>query len=223
MTSPAPMRALSAALHPECGWTGQLRRIRRKLAWAAVILPHLFRNPLVRNVIAREAGGEPPGVTSPHFQPAFTLLTGSPLTAGNAVEVLANGDAAFPRLWSDLRSARRPVTVQVHCAGPGAVADSATRILAERARAVVDVRVLINSAQSDVKTTWLAGRSRYETLLAAGGAPAPSARRWPGRESERQAPTCGWKSSRSAPALKKSPGPSWKKPTQGLQETGSSF
>lgn len=150
----------------------------RKHAWAAALLlivgiplvlfalvglPHLFRGSLVRNVIAREAGGEPPDVTSPHFEPAFTLLTGSPLTAGNAVEVLANGDATFPRLWSDLRSARRSVTVQMYYAGPGAVADSATRILAERARAGVDVYFLYDAfGAQDLPRRYL------DTLRAAG-------------------------------------------------------
>lgn len=42
------------------------------------------------------------------------------------------------------------------------------QLLVDAARRGVDVRVLTNSAQSDVKTTWLAGSSRYETLLAAG-------------------------------------------------------
>ena len=36
------------------------------------------------------------------------------------------------------------------------------------ARRGVEVRVLTNGARSDVSTTWLAGRSRYETLLSAG-------------------------------------------------------
>ena len=99
----------------------------------------------MRNVIALEAGGEAPAVASAHFAPAFALLTGTPLTAGNAVAVLANGDATFPPLWRDLRSARRSVTVQMYYAGPGTVADSATRILAERAHAGVDVYFLFDA------------------------------------------------------------------------------
>jgi cardiolipin synthase len=133
---------------------------RRRLAWASLILlivaiplvlfalvglPHLFRGSLVRNVIAREPGGEPPDVASVHFAPAFALLTGTPLTEGNAVEVLANGDGTFPHLWRDLHSARRSVTVQLYYAGPGAVADSAARILAGRARAGVDVYALFDA------------------------------------------------------------------------------
>ena len=153
-------RPEDAGIHFPRGWPEQLRRIRRKIAWAAVILlivgiplvlfalvglPHLFRGSLVRNVIAREPGGEPPDVASPHFAPAFALLTGTPLTAGNAVEVLANGDGTFPRLWRDLGAARRSVTVQIYYAGPGAVADTALQILTERARAGVDVYFLYDA------------------------------------------------------------------------------
>jgi cardiolipin synthase len=126
-------------------------------------LPHLFRNAQVRTVVAREAGGEPPDVASAHFAPAFALVTGTPLTSGNAVEVLANGDATFPRLWQDLRSARRSVTVQIYYAGPGAVADSVTRILAERARAGVDVYFLYDAfGAQDLP-------QRYFDTLRAGG------------------------------------------------------
>lgn len=165
-------------MHPDCGWPEQLRRIRRKLAWTALILllasipivlfalvglPHLFRNTLVRNIIAREAGEEPPAIASAHFAPAFAMLTGTPLTAGNAVEVLVNGDGTFPRLWRDLRAARRSVTVQMYYAGPGAVADSATRILAERARGGADVYFLYDAfGAQDLPARYL------DTLRAAG-------------------------------------------------------
>lgn len=112
---------------------------------ALVGLPHLFRGSLVRNVIARSPGGEPPGVDSPHFVHSFALWTGTPLTGAHAVEVLANGDATFPRLWLDLRSARRSITVQMYYAGPGSVADSVTAILTERARAGVEVYFLYDA------------------------------------------------------------------------------
>ena len=169
---------IRTALSPDCGWREQARRSRRKLVWAAVVLlvvsiplvffalvglPHLFRGPLVRNIIAREAGGEPPGVGSPHFAPAFALLTGTSLAAGNAVEVLANGDATFSRLWRDLRVGRRSITVQMYYAGPGAVADSVRRILAARARAGVDVYFLYDAfGAQDLPRRYL------DTLRAAG-------------------------------------------------------
>jgi len=136
------------------------RLLRRRVAWAAGILlivsiplllftlgglPHFFRNALVRTVIALEADGKPPDVASAHFAPNFELVTGTPLGAGNAMEVLANGDATFPRLWQDLRSARRSITVQIYYAGPGVVADTATGVLAERARAGIDVYFLYDA------------------------------------------------------------------------------
>jgi len=136
------------------------RHLRRRVVWAAGILlivsiplllftlgglPHFFRNALVRTVIALEADGKPPDVASAHFAPAFALVTGTRLSAGNAMEVLSNGDATFPRLWRDLNSARRTVTVQMYYVGPGVVADTVTHILAERARAGVDVYFLYDA------------------------------------------------------------------------------
>lgn len=169
---------IGTVLRPDCGWPEQLRRIRRKLAWTAVILllasiplllfalvglPHLFRNTLVRTVIAREAQAGVPAVGSAQFSPIFALLLGAPLTEGNVVEVLTDGDATFPPLWRDLRGARYSVTVQMYYAGPGAVADSATRILAERARAGVDVYFLYDAfGAQDLPPRYL------DTLRAAG-------------------------------------------------------
>ena len=161
---PHRVRALGqrfgAAMTPDCGWPEQFRRLRRKLVWATVILlvvsvpvlvfalvgmPHVFRNPLVRNVLARGSVADVPAVSDARFGATATLLTGTRLTTGNHVEVLTDGDGTFPRLWNDLRSARRSITVQMYYAGPGAVADSATRLLAGRARAGVDVYFLYDS------------------------------------------------------------------------------
>ena len=170
--------AASGAVDPSRRWTEHVHRMRRKLVWATVILlvagipltffalvglPHVFRNPLVRNVISREAGGAPPDVASAHFASALALLTGTPPSAGNTVEILANGDATFPRLWHDIRLARRSVTVQMYYAGAGAVADSVTRILATRARAGVEVYFLYDAfGAQDLP------RRNLDTLRAAG-------------------------------------------------------
>lgn len=130
---------------------------------ALVGLPHVFRNPLVRNVIARGVKGVPAVGNEARFADAFTLLTGTTLTPGNSVEVLANGDGTFARLWQDLRAAQRSITVQMYYAGPGAVADSVTRILAERSRSGVDVYFLYDAfGAQDLP------RRNLDTLRAAG-------------------------------------------------------
>jgi cardiolipin synthase len=115
------------------------------LVLALVGLPHVFRNPLVRNVLARETGATLPAVGDSAFDAVLAMLTGTTLRTGNTVEMLPNGDGTFPRLWADLRRARRSITVQMYYAGPGAVADSATRRLAERARSGLDVFFLYDA------------------------------------------------------------------------------
>lgn len=154
------VRRIGDAMTPDCGWPEQFRRLRRKAVWSAVIilvlsipvlvfalvgLPHVFRNPLVRNVLAAGGLGAVPAATDQRFAATVSLLTGATLLSGNHVEVLSNGDETFPRLWADLRSARRSLTVQMYYAGPGVVADSAVRILSDRARTGVTVYFLYDA------------------------------------------------------------------------------
>jgi hypothetical protein len=102
-------------------WQQRWRNARRRVVWAVAILivasvplvifalaglPHIFRNALVRNLIAHQAG-ELPAVSDPAFAQTLTLLTGAKLAAGSAVEVLTNGEGTFAPLWNDLASARR--------------------------------------------------------------------------------------------------------------------
>ena len=132
----------------------------RKVAWTLVIiffiafplavfglmgLPHVFRNPLVRNVVTTVPGDVPLQLTAAAFPQQFSLLTGSQVSTRNKVEVLANGNGTFPRLWNDLRQARRVITVQMYYAAPGNVADTIGRILTERARAGVTVYLLVDA------------------------------------------------------------------------------
>ena len=89
-------------------------------------------------------------------------------TAGNHVDVLTNGDGIFERLWSDLRSARHSITVQLYYAGPGTVADETFRILAARARAGIDVFFLYDAFGTEDLP-----RRYIESLCAAGVHAAP--------------------------------------------------
>ena len=85
-------------MHPECGWPEQLRRLRRRVAGAALLLlvpsiplilfalvglPHVFRSPLVRNVLARVPGAGPPAADAPRFAETVALVTGTALAGGH--------------------------------------------------------------------------------------------------------------------------------------------
>ena len=165
------------AMNPDCGWPEQLRRIRRHVLWAALVaaivsvpvlvfalvgLPHIIRGPLVRNVVAGVTGTlRSPDATE--FPRIVELLTGAVLVPGNHADVLANGDGTFGRLWHDLRTARRSITVQMYYVGRGRVLTEAVTILAERARSGVDVFFLYDAFGAQDMP-----RSLLDTLRAAG-------------------------------------------------------
>ena len=169
-------------MHPDCGWPEQFRRLRRRALWAAlwasvvsipvlvfalVGLPHVFRTPLVRNVMSEGTGpgSSMPALTAdnPDFASTFELLSGATLTSGNSVQVLANGDETFAPLWRDLRAARRSVTVQMYYVGPGSVVETTVAILAQRAREGVHVYFLYDAFGAKALPPAL-----LETLRAAG-------------------------------------------------------
>lgn len=75
---------------------------------------------------------------APEFPTFAEFAAHTRLDPGVRVERLENG-AVFARLWSDLRSARRSITILSYFAKPGRVAELLAEILMERARAGVAV------------------------------------------------------------------------------------
>ena len=71
-------------------------------------------------------------------------LIGVPFTDGNAVEVLRNGTEVFPALLSAVRGATRSVDMVWFLWGLGDVTEVVAAALADRARAGVRVRVLLD-------------------------------------------------------------------------------
>jgi cardiolipin synthase len=84
-------------------------------------------------------------VSEPEFPLMATMATGASLAPGNRVEVMLNGDETYPRLWDDLRSAQRSITLQLYYGAPGRMADTLGQILRERAKAGVRVFVLYDA------------------------------------------------------------------------------
>ena len=109
----------------------------------------------MRHVRAVGSAGAPVAPAEAAFPLSVALLTGSPLVAGNRVELALDGDGTFPRLWADLRAARRSITIQMYYAAPGRVADTLGDVLAERARAGVTVYLLYDAFGAAFGDEWL--------------------------------------------------------------------
>lgn len=113
------------------------------LAWIGLL--HLTRGTAVRHVRGVGADGAPVAVSEPYFPLSLTMLTRTPLVPGNRVEVTLNGDGTYARLWDDLRSARRSITLQLYYGNAGRVNDTLRRILLDRAGAGVRVFMLYDA------------------------------------------------------------------------------
>jgi cardiolipin synthase len=130
------------------GITGRVSRwVLRGIVIALALIGflHLTRGTAVRHVRGVAAGGVPIAVTEPQFPVVVTMLTGASIVPGHQVEVMLNGDGTYERLWSDLRSARQSITLQLYYGAPGRMEDTLRRILIERANAGVRILVLYDA------------------------------------------------------------------------------
>jgi len=123
---------------------------------AIIGLLFVTRGTAVRRVRGIGGDGAPISPAEQAFPLAVALLTGTPIVPGNRVELALNGDGTYPRLWADLRSARRFITVQMYYAEPGRVADSLGTILAQRAGAGVRVYLLYDAFGSNLPGAYVA-------------------------------------------------------------------
>src|SRR5437868_9860776 len=112
--------------------------------------------PVGRVVTLSDSG--PPAVTDSLFERTFELFTGTHIYPRNVAAQALNGDGTYPRLWADLRSAQRSLTVQMYYSLPGKVADTMATILKERARAHVRVLLLLDAFGSQhLSKDWIRG------------------------------------------------------------------
>jgi cardiolipin synthase len=143
------------------GWTG--------LVWLAPVLGSVIYLFLGINRIRRRVGRLRPGggTVSPvprtrcdpalldasieqvtaRLRPLATLVgavSGAPLTHGNAVDPLVNGDAAYPAMVAAIDTAERSVALVTYIFDHGAVADMFLGALERAVKRGVAVRVLID-------------------------------------------------------------------------------
>lgn len=79
------------------------------------------------------------------IQRVFEALLGVPFTEGNRIDILRNGEEIFPAWLEAIGAATRSVDLMSYLWGKGDIAHQLAGALAERARAGVRVRVLLDA------------------------------------------------------------------------------
>src|SRR5258706_4162456 len=82
------------------------------------------------------------------FYPTIAAHTDSAVVAGNRVELLFNGEQIFPAMLKAIRGARKSITYQQYLFEDGAIAHEIAEAFAERCRAGVEVKILLDSLGS---------------------------------------------------------------------------
>ncbi len=90
------------------------------------------------------------------FSQLLTTLSGSSAVSGNRVQVLRNGDETFGAMLDAIRSATSTVDLSSYIYWPGVVATSFTEALADRARAGVEVNVVLDGwgSSRSARASW---------------------------------------------------------------------
>jgi len=89
--------------------------------------------------------GERMDVASGDFLAACEALTAAPISHGDDLDILINGDAIFPVFLDAIRNARRSVNLETYVYWRGEIAHGVARCLCEKAREGVEVNVLLDA------------------------------------------------------------------------------
>jgi cardiolipin synthase len=88
------------------------------------------------------------GVRDVAFLQTMHALTGAPMSEGNLVTVLRNGVQIFPSMLSAIRVAKRTINLEFYIYWDGEIGRQFAEALAERARAGVQVKVILDAVGS---------------------------------------------------------------------------
>jgi cardiolipin synthase A/B len=84
-------------------------------------------------------------VDSPEFLRAAEALTGAPISHGNEVELLINGDRIFPAFLETVASAEQTLNLQTYVYWRGEIAHEVAAAVCERAKAGIECRVILDA------------------------------------------------------------------------------
>jgi len=87
-------------------------------------------------------------VVDPQFRREMSVMLGPPITPGNQVTALQNGEKIFPAMLAAIRAARQSITFETYIYWSGEIGRTMSEALAERARSGVPVHVTIDWAGS---------------------------------------------------------------------------
>jgi len=102
-------------------------------------------------------------VEDPEFLTTMCGATGVPLSTGNRIDILNNGREFYPAMLETIRKAEASVTVEAYIYWAGEIGQEFAEALAERARAGVPVKILLDTIGSST-----IGPKILETLEAGG-------------------------------------------------------
>jgi cardiolipin synthase len=103
------------------------------------------------------------GLEEPQFRREMSVLLGPPILGGNQVKALQNGEEIFPAMLEAIRAAQKTITFETYIYWSGDIGDSFSRALSERARAGVEVNLVIDWVGSAKMS-----KSLLESMEAAG-------------------------------------------------------
>jgi cardiolipin synthase len=92
-----------------------------------------------------ELHGDRLDVAGGDFLAACEALTASPISHGDDLDILINGDAIFPVFLDTIRNARRSVNLETYVYWRGGIASDVARCLCEKAQEGVEVNVLLDA------------------------------------------------------------------------------
>ena len=88
------------------------------------------------------------GIQDVAFLQTMHALTGAPLAHGNRVEILRNGVQIFPSMLAAIRTAKRTINLEFYIYWDGEIGRQFAEALAERARAGVAIKVILDAVGS---------------------------------------------------------------------------
>lgn len=95
------------------------------------------------------------GVRDVAFLQTMHALTGAPLAEGNSVTVLKNGVQIFPSMLAAIKAANKTINLEFYIYWDGEIGRTFAEALAARARAGVQVKVILDAVGSAGMSQWL--------------------------------------------------------------------